>query len=249
MTNGLPAGAATLRLDLRRPDARLSAVLTIVPASDFPELAADCAAYLHAEELAYFQGLVFERRRQSYLLGRFAAKTALASLAGGVPRCNFAVTAGVFGQPVTRALEGLCVSISHADAMACAIAYPEGHPMGVDVEEASAERVSIMAQELTPDELRLGCGLAPESVRRATLWTAKEALSKILRVGMMTPMELLAAETLEPSRLSLPGWGGGGLAGTYVNFAQYRFQSFSGAGAALTLGLPRRTEIVFEHAT
>src|SRR5262249_27249669 len=92
--------------------------------------------YLHAKELRYFRALEHNRPRKSYLLGRVAAKRALACCASIDDATEIEVQAGIFGQPIV--CSALCwgfeVSISHMDEFGLAIAFPAGHSLGLDIE-------------------------------------------------------------------------------------------------------------------
>lgn len=246
-------------LDLRRPDGRFRGTLALVSASHYAGLAADCAAFLSPQEAAYHRSLAFERRRMSYLLGRYAAKRAAGALLCEPDGRRLAVVPGIFGQPVLRASAGgglgIGISISHSDEIACAVAFPEEHPMAVDVEGVAADRIPVIAGELTAAESALGLGLFPdpsgEALRHTVLWTAKEALSKTLRCGQMTPFAVFETQAL--ARCPATGapvpddvlfrsdpW-----QGRYRHFGQYKFRSWADDRSVLTLALPRRTELQF----
>src|SRR5436305_14017478 len=90
------------RLDLSRDNGHATAWLAAVPGSAFAELEARADHWLSAGELAYRALLEVPSRRQSYLLGRVAAKRAILQYLGfGEPR-EVTVDRGVFDQPVAR---------------------------------------------------------------------------------------------------------------------------------------------------
>lgn len=205
----------------------------------FPELASDYRRFLHDEEVRYYETLSVERRRLSYLLGRFTAKKALLNYSGvALADTQIQIVPGVFSQPVVRPgfADPVGVSISHSESIAGSIAFPETHPMAVDLEVADENRIDIMKTQILEEELALALPhWADESLICTTIWTAKEALSKILRCGMTCPFDLLAISEfcLEPP----------GFTGRFRNFGQYKFQSWWRNKTVVSFVLPRRTNM------
>lgn len=212
-----------------------------LPTSHFAELRVHPEDFLHPRELETFRKLKVERRQTSYLLGRCAAKLALEEWVG--PRfvaSSCCIASGIFSQPVVHGagLQPLGVSISHSERFACALAFPEEHPMAVDVEEVDPERTPTMRSQIGDNEAALAnaaCGGI--DLAATVLWTAKEALSKVLRCGMTCPYVLL--------EISEIGAADGSFAGHFRNFAQYRFCSWQRGKSVVTFVLPKRTEIAF----
>jgi len=233
-----------VRFNMQRPDTHSYAALAVLSTEAFAEVDANCATILHKIEFDCYKGLRCNSRRASYLLGRYAAKLALESLSGNSVSREVAVLPGIFGQPIVRGLPGLSVSISHTETLACAIAFPEEHPMAIDTENLSANKTSLMAEELTEAEKKLGPELIQKVNCNACIWTAKEALSKILRTGMMTPFSMYAVETLDHDTDKNPITALKSckrLKGQYLHFSQYRFQTWIGDDSIITIALPRRT--------
>ncbi len=208
----------------------------------FPELASDFRRFLHKDEIRYYETLSVEKRRLSYLLGRFTAKRAVRHYSDlAVPDTQLQIVPGVFSQPVL--LPGFAdpvgVSISHSESLAASIVFPETHPMAVDVEVADENRIDIMKTQILDEELALALPhCTDESVICTTIWTAKEALSKVLRCGMTCPFELLAISEFYPEP---PGF-----SGRFRNFGQYKFLSWRRNRTVVSFVLPRRTSIAAE---
>lgn len=128
------------------------------------------------------------------------------------------------------------VSLSHGGGLGMAVAYSEGHPMGVDVEKVEEGRLEAMRSQMTAGELGMLAGWRGEPAGLAALvWTAKEALSKVLRTGMTTPMWVYE---LEGSR-----WEAGCLVSGYRWFGQYRAVSWESGGLAFSVVGPGRSEV------
>ena len=175
---------------------------------------------LHEVERAYLATLTAPRRRQSYLLGRLAARRALGRLLGAEQVARLAMGRGVFGQPV---LEhdgaGFGVSITHTGDVGAAVAYPLGFPMGIDVEGAQPERVGTMQTQFTTEELQTVAEMPEERrcVATTAIWTAKEALSKVMGCGMTGGFKILAVKDVSASAE--------GFSGYFETFYQYQFLS------------------------
>ena len=211
-------------------------VLGFIEKSGFPVLHPQSDAWLSAGEASRYRGLTFARRQESYLLGRLSAKRALGRAFGEANLRRIDIPSGVFDQPLvlypTR--EPHEVSLTHNDWGALAIAFPSGHPMGLDLETPAPERLGTILAQLTPSERQW---VEPQPLWLATLaWTAREALSKALRCGLMVSMEVL--EVTSPTLLEPGVW-----QGRFRHFAQYQFTAWRRAGGILALVHPRHSRL------
>ncbi|HEY0790562.1 MAG TPA: 4'-phosphopantetheinyl transferase superfamily protein [Chthoniobacterales bacterium] len=224
-------------LPLSRGERQFEACLALAFAHDYPKLAGRAHEVLAPAEAACFSGFQFEPRRRSYLLGRYAAKLALQQLIPGSSLKALEIGAGVFGQPLVLHPSPVPpdVTISHSGDLAVALAFPAGHPMGVDVEQIDPERLTTIQSVMSARE-RAWAGHSPrEQIILSTLvWTAKEALSKTLFCGLMSPMEIFNLSELRPT-------GPGTWEGLFENFAQYKFISGASPSYLLSMVLPKRT--------
>jgi 4'-phosphopantetheinyl transferase len=203
---------------------------------EYESLAKGCDAFLHPNELSYFRELNFERRQRSYLLGRYVAKQALMEFGEFASPTQIEIAAGVFNQPVVKPglPEPAMVSLSHSEQMACALAYREVHPIAIDVEDMEPDRTAAMKTQILPRELERAEAAWGNMPRHAAMiWTAKEALSKILRCGMTCPYELLAVSDITADQ--------GTFGGQFENFGQYRFQTWIIGESVLSIVCPRNS--------
>ncbi|UPK72544.1 4'-phosphopantetheinyl transferase family protein [Chitinophaga filiformis] len=155
---------------------------------------------LHPEERSYYETLKFDKRRESYLLGRISAKKAIGALSSFEDLGKIAIEAGVFQFPVVKyaVTHNLQVCITHCDGLGIALSYPEVHPLGIDLERADKAGTGAIREQLTARELALADTLPlPADVAFTMLWTMKEALSKILRTGLTMDLKLLEIRSLE----------------------------------------------------
>jgi phosphopantetheinyl transferase len=122
------------------------------------------------------------------------------------------------------------VSISHSGQWGAALAFPERHPLAIDIEEVNPDRAEAIRSQLTAAECRLLKMDAPDLI---VAWTIKEALAKVIRCGMMTPFSVFEIATIQHEENRMVA--------TFTNFAQYKANSFFCSGMAITLVTPKNT--------
>ncbi len=222
-------------MELRRGDEEFPAYLCLSTDLLSPEQT-EGARFLNAEEQEYCATLSFERRRHSFLLGRYCAKHALCAFLEETNPCVISIQSGVFSQPVVRhpAKSNVQVSIAHSAMWGSALAFPESHPMGIDIEVIRPARTHVIQTQITADEQALLQQLPhPEATRLTLLWTVKEALSKTIKTGMMTPFDVFELDTMDA--------GGRFVVSTFKKFGQYKALSFLLNNAACSIVCPKNT--------
>lgn len=188
----------------------------------FQQLKEDPTSFLHPTEETRYRGLSHPRRQHSYLLGRYCAKQAIMACHNNINERKIAIQAGVFDQPVVVSgpHPSFQVSISHTDSLGTALAFPEIHPMAIDVETICPSKREAIKSQLTLTEQKLGAFLQYDEATQLTLlWTVKEALSKALRCGLTVPFEILEVDTLRKEKKDF-------VISTFKNFKQYHALSF-----------------------
>lgn len=227
-----------LPLTLRRQNLTLTAMLALVHTSASAALHDSRAQFFHPEEAAVYESLPAPSRRQSFLLGRYAAKQALSALLHEPDWTRLHIVPGVFTQPTVAYAtpEPVEVSITHAGDLAAALAFPQRHPMGLDVERLQDRSLDAMRSQIVDAEWHAPTlQVVPALLRATLLWTAKEALSKVLKCGMMCPFALFETSEVEQD--------GGRYGGQFRHFGQYQFQSWVVQGHVLSLVLPKWTTL------
>ncbi|MGD6960801.1 4'-phosphopantetheinyl transferase family protein [Fictibacillus phosphorivorans] len=154
---------------------------------------------LTIEEQGYFKTLKFKARIKSYLQGRFAAKKALSTFFYGENTNNLSTFNGFLNQPILSTQENIQISLSHSHSLGGALVFPEAIPMGLDIEFMSDENASIFETQLTSGEKKLINYHNDKDYKKTLMiiWTAKEALSKILRTGLTVPLEVLEVKNIK----------------------------------------------------
>jgi 4'-phosphopantetheinyl transferase len=228
-------------MTIQRGEMRLRAMMMVVfgdSASTWMEAAAEL---LGETETEYFSTLTSARRQASFLLGRYAAKIALSALLSEPNLRAIEIERGVFEQPIVRCdgKGGWGVTISHTEDLAVALAYPAGHPMGIDLERIDPRQHETILSQLSEREIGWLSLRSAEKLQFAgALWAAKESLSKVLRTGLMANIRVydLAEFNLKDSRV----W-----EGLFQNFAQYKVMAWSGSKHVLSIALPKRSTLDF----
>lgn len=226
-----------MRCAVTRDEGPVPVVLAAAPLEVFETVLSDAGSVLRGSERSYFRRLTHRRRQESFLVGRWVAKHAVASWADSGDVAGVEIIRGVFDQPLVRGAqtEGCRVTISHDEHWAAALVFPDAHPMGIDVETVDPSRLETIDRQLTRVE-RSWMGSAPDPALCATaLWTAREALSKAVGCGLTVPSSALALR--EFSGLAPGSW-----AGTFTQFSQYQVRTILANRTLLSIVLPRRSD-------
>jgi 4'-phosphopantetheinyl transferase len=136
--------------------------------------------------------------RNSFCLGKIAAKTAVKCLLDR--EIEFTIDHGIFGFPIVEPNHfGINISLAHTKHTGIAVCTSQKYPVGIDIEELSSSNNQIIMSTLTKVELGLSNhNNLTETVFLHILWTAREALSKVIRTGFLVPMSLLSIKSVTP---------------------------------------------------
>lgn len=204
----------------------------------YSQLVDNLDAYLHLDEIDYLKTLKYEQRIRSYLLGRYAAKKAVAALLDDNHLTKIQIKNGVFNQPVILhdSPKRIQVSLTHSNDLAAAIAFPEIMILGIDIEKINSGLTRTVEAELTSSEkiiaARLSCSYESFST---IIWTLKESLSKAIKTGLSVPLQLLEVKDIEEKDEC---W-----VSSFTNFPQYAAISFVVEDYAYSLTYPKYVEI------
>lgn len=202
----------------------------------------------HADEQKRFRQYQVTKRRESYLMGRYAAKHAISNhllTSNEIGRfSDICIGEGIFHFPVVASPhhQNLQASISHSGSYAAALAFSEHHPMGIDIEELNGKSLnsdkteSIQSQLTAAERERLEQHSTCDLELLLLYWTAKEALSKVLKTGLMTDFSLYEIDQIE---CESNVW-----RSRFRNFPQYKALTFRvGRDAVCSIVLPRKSSL------
>lgn len=198
--------------------------------------------FLDEKEREHVKGFKFPAKREGFLLGRLAAKRALGALLAEADLQRIDIHSGVYGQPLVRhpRASGVSVTVSHSHGLAVALAFPREYPMGIDLETVAAVSAATVIGEMeaSPAEFTwLATGGEDEATACCVLWTAREALGKALKIGLNSPLGILALSDIRDL-------GAGNWLGRYQKFPRCQCLSQVKNGRVLSLALP--TEVTLK---
>ena len=197
--------------------------------------------FLSDDEKEQAAGFQFAAKKEGFLLGRLAAKRALGALLEEPDLRQIGIHAGAYGQPLVRhpRAGSMEVSVSHSHGLAVALAFPAEYPMGIDLETVSAVSAEVVLGELeaSPPELAwLATGGVDAATACCVLWSAREALGKALRIGLNSPLGILALSALQEH--GRKNW-----SGRYMNFPRVQCLSQARGGRVLSLAMHGDVEL------
>lgn len=153
----------------------------------------DSLSWLSLRERETLDRLHVAKRRQDWLLGRWAAKRAVAASLGSpdrqLPLRAIEILAAPDGAPeayVATVAAPLDISISHSAGRALCALVPRGVAVGCDVEHVEPRDEGLVEDFFAPDEVatvhrREG---RARDLLVALVWSAKESALKLLREGL-----------------------------------------------------------------
>jgi len=206
-------------------------------------LETEMALFLTKKEIEIAKKMVFEKRRLSFLLGRYAAKQAICDFLTITNKNQIEIRQGVFGQPIVvyNGIEQIGIGITHTDDYAIAIAYLIDHPVGIDVESIDNSKTNLILSKFTAFELSLFTSIFSSNAIRnkgATIfWTVKEAMAKCIKTGLMTPLSVFEIDEMKEVDNSYIS--------TFTNFAQYKAISYLLENSILTVVMPKKSHIEY----
>ena len=149
--------------------------------------------FLSDPEIQQFSSLRFPKRRDEWLLGRWAAKRLVQSISdyqgfrlNEIEICNAPEGAPFILRPDGEALPD-SLTISHSGRFAlCALAPGANFRIGADIERIEPRSEAFIADYFTPAEQQLVASSPPETRQTAVnlIWSSKESLLKALGVGL-----------------------------------------------------------------
>ncbi|MFB6803160.1 4'-phosphopantetheinyl transferase family protein [Peribacillus butanolivorans] len=130
---------------------------------------------------------------------------------------NISLLKGVFGQPVIVTnlylSINLGISITHTDKTFGILIFDQLHPMGIDIETKTKTDSEFLETYLTECEKKL----IKESngvLSKEIFFSAKESLSKILKTGLTSPLQIYEISKFDIKNNSISLF--------YENFTQYK---------------------------
>ncbi len=177
-----------------------------------PASPGEVGVFLSAGEQRKLSTMRFPKRRDDWLLGRWAAKSLILSLPAyeGFSLAEIEIVNTAEGAPQICLPGGKisphCLSISHSSGLAfCALTQVPGLRVGVDLETVEPRSNAFMEDYFTPGERRLAASFPAEEAPLiiTLIWSMKESMLKALGMG-------LRQDTRREEVLTVNGYGSEG---------------------------------------
>jgi len=227
----------SIQLSNEKEDLNYLSCLSFVGRDENVLLKNQIDSLFHEDEKAYWNRLVVQKRQESFLLGRVAGKRALAGCGIDLPFDQILIYPGIFNQPILKNFFHYEVSLTHSTNGAMGLAFPRELLMGIDSEVVEYRRSETALTEMTKNERNL-VGDDPHQIM--ALWTAKEALSKALKCGLLSPFSLF----------EINGWqsedqkeNGTKYSGSFKNFKYLSFVSYLQNNLAVSIVFPSKLKV------
>tara|TARA_R110002124_G_scaffold81978_2_gene215512 strand:- start:2006 stop:2767 length:762 start_codon:yes stop_codon:yes gene_type:complete len=217
---------------------------------DYDNLLKESKYFLHTKELKTIESLPALSRRHSYLLGRAASKNAIKEyLKNNVRKNSFVynhnilqkinITNGIFEQPIleNNFINNLELSISHCENIGVSTLFPSVHPIGIDLEVIDNKKLEIINNFISKAESDFIKLSSNRDTLAAGIWSAREALSKVFKTGLMVSNDIFAVTNIKKINNMIITY-------MYKNFFQYKAASIRlNNGFILTIAYPKNTVI------
>ncbi len=162
-------------------------------------------------ERARYGEFRFDKRRQDWLLGRWAAKQALLELAE-LPQSDiarFEIVPAPGGAPMAQfdgSPHDVGLSISHSSGRAFSVVSSELSELGCDIELVEPRSAAFVDTFFTTTESERVQGAAADfrDILVTMIWSAKESTLKALRTGLRA--DTRSVEVIDGGMLAGRGW-------------------------------------------
>ena len=163
---------------------------------------------LHQKEINKYHSFTVEKRKDEWLAGVYAAKKAIQNFVLNAPLNSIWVEKDEFGKPkafVEKRKKPFFVSITHSNGYAVALSS-ESKNIGIDLEIIEQRSDSIIDELLNKNEQLLVSNKKQQEIKKeliTRIWTAKEAASKVLGVGLNIDLHDLEISKINNTKITL----------------------------------------------
>jgi malonyl CoA-acyl carrier protein transacylase len=188
-------------------DAHLEAISVQETADEIARDPSILDNYLHEKEITKHQSLKVDKRRNEWLAGVIAAKKAIKKIYPETQYKLFYIEKDKLGKPIITidgAKKPLNITITHSNGYALAAAS-EKETIGIDLEKIENFSSALVDELLDNSEKELiqktKGEIASDLITK--IWTAKEAVTKVLGVGLNIDLHALRISEVEDELISI----------------------------------------------
>lgn len=153
----------------------------------------------HQKEVDHINSIKFEKSRCNYILGRACGKIAIKNLEPKITLNEIYISNGILGKPIIKGnvATDYDVSISHSHMYGAAVVYEKEFPVAIDIEALNGKCTKAIYSILSEKEISMISKMDNEEVVSTVFWTAKEALGKILGIGINVDLSIFEIQTIK----------------------------------------------------
>lgn len=146
---------------------------------------------LHDKEKEHYYSIECVKRKKSYLFGRYCIKRAMTLNGMTKKQREVCIDYGEFNHPIVihGNEKNIQVSLSHSNDVAAALLFTQKYILGIDIEKIINESANIMS-EILFDKERNFIQKENENIILVSMWSAKEALAKSLKIGFSASFKI-----------------------------------------------------------
>lgn len=165
--------------------------------SSLENLIYNTPSFLHKSEYLHFLQYEHAPRKHSFLLGRFAAKKALAQhFNNGIEEKEYNIENGIFGEPILENKRAH-IAISHTKTYGVALVSDLYTPVGIDIEFIQSPLCeSNFYTQREVSIFKTQARWENEKDIYYFIWSAKEALVKYLKIGFTISLDILEIKSV-----------------------------------------------------
>jgi phosphopantetheinyl transferase len=193
--------------------------------------------FLSSTERSRYTRISQPERKLDYLIGRVAAKTAIAKRINQNDIAKISIENGKFGEPVVSNPPGgrTSVTISHSGKAAVAIAHNPAHSFGIDIQKIGSAGHFVFKAQRLPFRVNR-CYLSALQLGHV-VWCIREAISKAVqgRAGCLQRVTDISVMTFHPKSFCT---------GDFAFFPSFRFYAWLAGDYAIAIVCPKPVDLL-----
>jgi len=199
---------------------------------------------LHPDEICCSKYISSPQAHLNFYLSHISAKRAFMQWKPQEPANQINLLHGSFSQPYMscHSIQNLSISITHCHNIGVSVSFSEEYLIGIDLEKQEERINRVVSKLLTNQERQIQNDLSTNcTIASTVLWTAKEALSKALKIGFFADMKIY--------EINNAVYNSGYIVSSFRFFPQFKAYSVPVKDFVFTVVLPYELEPFDFHKT